>query len=42
MQDPAHLHGIIAHLTSVAAEVVRIAARPLPDGNPDRTPTFPP
>ena len=29
--DAAHLHGILAHLTSVNAEVISIAPAPVPD-----------
>ncbi len=33
IQDPAHLHGVLAHLTSVAAEVISLM--PIdPDPNP--------
>ena len=45
--DPAHLHGVLAHLTSVNAEVVSIV--PLPSARTDQRepirpadPTYPP
>ena len=33
VRDPSHLHGIVAHLTSVNVEIVRLA--PLPPGPAD-------
>lgn len=35
IQDAAHLHGVVAHLTSVNAELISIA--PLPPRDDDRT-----
>lgn len=38
ISDPAHLHGIVAHLTSVNLEVISITPAPRPHGG---TPTCP-
>ncbi len=32
VRDPAHLHGVLAHLTSIAAEIVSVGP-----GGPDET-----
>jgi hypothetical protein len=38
--DPAHLHGVLAHLTSVNAEVISVAPSP-PPPKPGHEPTRP-
>src|ERR1700710_2912456 len=35
IDDPAHLHGILAHLTSVNAEVISVAPAPPPTSRTD-------
>ena len=39
VHDPAHLHGVVAHLTSMNAELISIAPLASPDVAANHTPT---
>lgn len=39
--DPAHLHGVLTHLTAVAVEVISLGPAPEPAGPPSHPDTAP-